>query len=151
MEERPRVPVNVDDLAARFQSCTLPKTEWTHQAHLLVGLWHVHRYGAEEALARLRIGITRLNESHGCVNTTTNGYHETITAAYLTLLTDYLENGPSDLALAERAARLLESPLADRNALFTFYSRERLMSVAARMGHVEPDLAPLTCAMLVAS
>jgi hypothetical protein len=145
------VLVNVDDLAARFQSCTLAKTEWTHQAHLVVGLWHVHRYGAEEALTRLRGGIKRLNESLGGVNTTTNGYHETITVAYVTLLAQYLEYGPPDLTLADRVVQLLESPLADRNALFTFYSRERLMSVPARMGQVEPDLAPLTCAMLVAS
>jgi hypothetical protein len=145
------VLVNVDDLAARFQSCTLLKTEWTHQAHLAVGLWHVHRYGAEEALLRMRNGIRRLNESLGGVNSTTNGYHETITVAYVTLLAQYLEICPRELSLTQCVERLLESPLADRNALFTSYSRERLMSVAARMGHVEPDLAPVTCAMLVSS
>ena len=143
--------MNVDDLATRFQSCTLLKAEWTHQAHLVVGLWHVHHYGADEALLRMRHGIRRLNESLGGVNSTTNGYHETITMAYVTLLAQYLDGCPRELSLTQCAERLLESPLADRNALFTFYSRERLMSVAARMGHVEPDLAPLTCAMLVAS
>ena len=71
----------LDDLAGRFQGCAVPAKEWTHAAHLVVGLWHVHRYGAMDALVRLRAGIRRLNESHGGVNSNTNGYHETITAA----------------------------------------------------------------------
>jgi hypothetical protein len=69
-----------------FKRCVVPAKEWTHAAHLVVGLWHVHRHGAADALVRLRTGIRRLNESHGGVNSTTNGYHETITAAYVQLL-----------------------------------------------------------------
>jgi hypothetical protein len=40
-------------------------------------------------------------------------------------------------------AALLESPLAAKSVLFTFYSRDRLMSTTARAAWVEPDLAPL--------
>jgi hypothetical protein len=131
----------VEDLGARFQACTITKREWTHDAHLTVGLWHVHRYGADEALPRLRAGIRRLNESHGGANTATDGYHETITAAYVQLLAGYLD--ASDLPLIEAVAALLESPLATKTVLFTFYSRERLMSTAARAVWMEPDLAPI--------
>jgi len=91
----------------------------------------------------LRDGIRRLNESHGNVNTATDGYHETITAAYVTLLAAYLEACPPGLLLDARVERLLASPVAARDMLFTFYSRERLMSVEARARWVEPDLAPL--------
>jgi hypothetical protein len=133
-------------LAARFSALTLPKEEWTHAAHLTVGAWHVHTYGPEDALARLRDGIRRLNESHGSVNTPTSGYHETITAAYVTLLAAYLDAGPPELPLAARVARLLASPLAERDMLLTFYSRDRLLSVEARARWVEPDLAPLPSA-----
>jgi hypothetical protein len=130
-------------LASRFAELMLPKDEWTHAAHLTVGLWHVDRYGAAEALTRLRSGIRRLNESHGNVNTSTSGYHETITAAYVTLLAAYLEACPPGLSLAARVERLLAGPLAARDTLFTFYSRERLMSIDARAQWVEPDLGPL--------
>ena len=130
-------------LASRFAELMLPKDEWTHAAHLTVGLWHVDRYGAAEALTRLRSGIRRLNESHGNVNTSTSGYHETITAAYVTLLAAYLEACPPGLSLAARVERLLAGPLAARDMLFTFYSRERLMSIDARAQWVEPDLGPL--------
>jgi adenylate kinase family enzyme len=138
----------VDDLGARFEACTITKREWTHQAHLTVGLWHVHRYRADEALRRLRAGIRRLNESHGGVNSDTDGYHETITAAYVQLLADYLD--ANDLPLSEAVAALLQSPLAAKTVLFTFYSRERLMSTTARAAWVEPDLAPIRSSALEA-
>jgi adenylate kinase family enzyme len=131
----------LDDLGARFERCAIPAKEWTHAAHLVVGLWHVHRYGQDDALVRLRRGIRRLNESHGGVNSETNGYHETITAVYVQLLAQFLESSGTALSLDMRAIDLLAGPLAGRDMLFTFYSRERLMSTAARLGWVEPDLA----------
>jgi hypothetical protein len=67
---------DVDGLAAGFVACTLPREAWTHAAHLIVGMWHVDRYGADEALLRLRAGIRRLNESHGTPNSDDDGYHE---------------------------------------------------------------------------
>jgi hypothetical protein len=41
----------LEDLVRRFAERSLPKAEWTHAAHLAVGLWHVSRYGRDEALA----------------------------------------------------------------------------------------------------
>jgi hypothetical protein len=38
---------------------------------------------------------------------------------------------------------LLVSPLAEKTALFRYYSRNNLLSVTARRGWVEPDLEPL--------
>jgi hypothetical protein len=139
----------VDDLGARFEACAIPAKEWTHAAHLVAGLWHVHRYGPDEALIRLRTGIRRLNESHGGVNSETDGYHETITAAYVQLLTEFLEVTAAAAPLGMRAIELLDSPLAAKDALLTFYSRERLTSTAARAGWVEPDVSPMSLAALV--
>jgi adenylate kinase family enzyme len=133
----------LDDLAGRFEGCAVPAKEWTHAAHLVVGLWHVHRYGATDALVRLRTGIRRLNESHGGVNSTTNGYHETITAAYVQLLAQYLDRRGTDMPLDMQALDLLAGPLAARDVLFTFYSRDRLMATTARLGWVEPDRASI--------
>jgi adenylate kinase family enzyme len=134
----------LDDLGARFEACAIPGKEWTHAAHLVVGLWHLDRYGPDDALVRLRSGIRRLNESHGGINSATNGYHETITAVYVQLLAEYLESADTDMSLDMRAIALLAGPLAARDMLLTFYSRERLMSTTARFGWVDPDLAPVT-------
>lgn len=135
--------VDVEDLAARFAVPALRKAEWTHVAHLAVGAWHAHHYGAADALTRLRDGIRRLNVSIGGDNTASSGYHETITAAYVTLLTEFLDACPPGLPLAGRLARLWTSPLAERDMLCSFYSRARLFSTEARAGWVDPDLAPL--------
>lgn len=45
-------------LVTRFEDGTLPKAEWTHQAHLAVALWYASRLSFEEALVR-PAGTTR--------------------------------------------------------------------------------------------
>jgi hypothetical protein len=132
----------LDDLVARFRARTVPHDEWTHVAHLAVGTWHVYTYGPEAALELLRTGITRLNEAHGTVNDDRGGYHETITRAYLRLLSEFIERR-SGLAAAGCVQALLASPLAGKTALLRYYSKERLASVSARRGWVEPDIEPL--------
>ena len=132
----------LDDLVRRFNACAVPRTEWTHQAHLAVGLWHVSQYKRKDALQRLRAGITRLNESNGVVNSATGGYHETVTRAYVALLSDFATRN-ADKTAAERVRALLEDPLSDKKALLRFYSRALLESSEARLDWVEPDLALL--------
>jgi adenylate kinase family enzyme len=130
-------------LAAAFEACAIPHKAWTHAAHLTVGLWHVDRYGADAALLRLRTGIRRLNESIGGANTATSGYHETITAAYVILLSQFLDEREDGESLGDLVSRLLAGPLAARDVLLAFYSRDRLMSIEARARWVEPDIAPI--------
>ena len=132
----------LDDLVARFRARTLSKDEWTHRAHLAVGAWHVHEHGPDQALELLRTGITRLNEAHGTVNGDNSGYHETITRAYVRLLSDFIRTHPG-LAVSDCVQALLVSPLAEKTALLRYYSKESLLSVSARKGWVEPDLEAL--------
>jgi [ribosomal protein S5]-alanine N-acetyltransferase len=142
LQARAITPAVLDDLAQRFSALTLSKPEWTHAAHLAIGLWHVSRYGRDDALARLRSGIRRLNESHGVANTTTGGYHETVTRAYVELLAAFNRQHAA-LSPAAQVEQLFGGQLAARSALLKFYSRERLESAAARLHWAEPDLAPL--------
>ena len=134
---------DVDALAARFEAAAIPAAEWTHHAHLTVGTWHVARYGADAALERMRAGIRRLNAAHGTIDSDTRGYHETITCAYVRLLAAFVATRPAGEPLAATVAALLAGPLAARDALGRHYSRERLLSSAARRAWIEPDLAPL--------
>jgi hypothetical protein len=137
---------DLDDFAARFSACQIKREEWTHRAHLAVGAWHVHRYRPEEALTRLRTGIRRLNESFGNKNTATGGYHETITAAYVHLISDFVRRCPPEATVQERVSLLLRGPLARRDLLLSYYSEPLLMSARARAEWVEPDLLPLRLA-----
>lgn len=135
---------DIDALAARFAAAAIPAAEWTHHVHLIVGAWHVARYGADAALDRMRAGIRRLNATHGTIDSDTRGYHETITCAFVRLLAAFLAARPADEPLAATVAALLACPLAERDVLLRHYSRERLLSVAARRSWIEPDLKPLT-------
>lgn len=133
----------LDQLANDFTAGDLPAVAWTHAAHLAVGAWHVHHFGPDEALLRLRRGIRALNDRHGTANTPTSGYHETITAAYTQLIAECLATFDGAVPLHERVATLLAGPLSDRTCLLRFWSRDRLMSPEARATWVPPDLAPL--------
>lgn len=137
----------LDDLVDAFCTRRLPKEEWTHRAHLAVGLWHVATHGPEDALNLLRAEIRALNTSHGVANSESSGYHETITRAYVALLSQWWDAIPGD-DTAAYVATLLASPLAAPNVLLHFYTEEQLMSAVARAEWVEPDLAPLTLAAL---
>ena len=134
--------IDLDALVGRFLDRTLPKAEWTHQAHLAVGAWHVDRYGPDEALARLRAGIRALNDSHGTINSASSGYHETITRAYVRLIAGFFATRPGQ-PLPERVSELIGGPLGEREALLHHYSRELLMSSRARAEWIEPDLEAL--------
>ena len=136
-------PSDLESLVTRFHARTLPKSEWTHFAHLAVGAWQVQSEGPEQAMDTLRTAIRALNDSHGTANSDTGGYHETITQAYVILIAEFLRS-PGEDDLATRIQTLLASALASREALLTFYSKARLSSVEARRDWAEPDLAPLS-------
>jgi hypothetical protein len=133
----------LEALAARFAAAAIPAAEWTHQTHLVMGAWHVARFGPDAGLERLRAGIRALNAAHGTVDSDTRGYHETITRAYVRLIAAFLRARPQAEALDAAVASLLASPLAARDVLTRHYSKALLFSVGARRGWVEPDLEPL--------
>ena len=139
-------PSEFDDLIRRFHEATVPASEFTHAAHLVVGLWHARQFDEAVALTRMRTGILRLNEAHGTPNSDTRGYHETITRAYLVLLAQF-DRAHAALPAALAAQSLLANRIAKRDALLTFYSRDLLMSLAARRAWAEPDLRPLAISL----
>jgi hypothetical protein len=130
-------------LVERFEDGSLPKTEWTHQAHLAVGLWYAAHLPADAALAAVREGIKRVNAAHGVATTPTGGYHETITRFYMRVICDYVareEETGGDWA--GRVNRLL-TRYGAKDLPLKHYTRDVLMSPAARFGWVEPDLRPI--------
>jgi hypothetical protein len=133
----------LDELAAEFLSGSLPRDRWNHVAHLSVGAWHLHRFGVDQAIAKLRFGIRALNDRQGTPNTATSGYHETITIAYARLIEEYLSGFEPSTPLDRRVSHLVTGPLSERSFLLKFWSRPVLMSAAARAAWIAPDLEPL--------
>ena len=139
-----RSEAEVLEIVDGFRRRTLPQPRWTHQAHLTVGLWHVLNRPADLVLMELRQGITAYNEAVGTINDDAGGYHETITAFYLWAIRRFVEESAKALPLLAFANALLASPYAAKTFPFEYYSRARLLSVAARRGWIEPDLKPLS-------
>jgi len=131
-----------DQIVRGFLSRTLPITQWTHHAHLRVGLWHVLQCGAVRSLGLLRDRISAYNESTGVANTDRSGYHETLTRFYVGLI-DSFSRRVDRLQPFEELARELIAGYGDRELPLRFYSRERLFSVPARRSWLPPDLTPL--------
>lgn len=131
-----------DRIARQFIDRTLPEEEWTHEAHLRVGLWHALRYSPREALDLLRSRIQSYNEAIGGTNTESSGYHETVTKLYVALLADFIDHQDRSLSDDRLAERAIDA-LGDRKLPLTYYSRDLLESAEARAGWVEPDLKKL--------
>lgn len=129
-------------IARGFCDRTLPKAQWTHEAHLRVGLWHLLHYASPEALTLLRERIRQYNVVCGVANTEASGYHETITQFYVRVISHFLEEQDASQPVDQLAEALL-GKWGDRNLPYVYYSKERLMSKEARQRWVEPDLAQL--------
>ena len=122
---------------------TLPKPEWTHEAHLGTCAWIVLERPDIVPERDLPDLIRRYNESVGGVNDETQGYHETITQVFIGGVRLSLAASEGQGGLADRVNLLLRSPVGQRDWPLGFYSRQLLLSVEARMGWVEPDLGRL--------
>jgi len=124
---------------------TLPREDWTHEAHLGATTYLVARRPDIDLDKELPGIIRRYNESVGGVNDDTQGYHETITRTFLHGVRLFLAEADRDEPLHELVNELLLSPMGRRDWPMRFYSAERLFSVAARRHFVTPDLATLPC------
>ena len=133
-----------DVTIARVVTCSLPKAEWTHDAHVRAAIALVRRVGDDRALRLLGRLIPRLNRSHGTPNTDTSGYHATITAYYVRAVALCIADGMDDAAI-------LADPSTSREAPLRHWRRETLFSVAARRGFVAPDLVPLPIPLVAAA
>jgi len=126
-----------------FADLSLPKEEWTHAAHFAAALW-LMRYRPDLDPARDMPGMIRsFNESKGGMNDDISGYHETITQASLRALRGVLDANPAGTPLWRIVNTLMATNMGNPNWLLEYWSRERLMSVAARREWLEPDLKPL--------
>ena len=137
-----RTSAEVLRLLREFEACRLPRTEWTHHAHLVVALCYLIRYEEAEAARRIRAGIRLYNEACCIKQTKTGGYHETITLFYIRVIGRFLSAASLDCTLAALANSLINA-CGDKNLPLDYYSRERLMSWDARTGWLEPDIKAL--------
>jgi hypothetical protein len=143
-EFRPRffiADAEIEHIGEGLLARTLPREEWTHEAHLAATTYLLTRRPDVDLDAELPGIIRRYNESVGGVNSDTEGYHETITRAFLQGVRLFVSEADREAPLHELVNELLLSPMGGRDWPLRFYSRERLFSVEARRNFVAPDIA----------
>jgi hypothetical protein len=129
-----------DEFLAAFETCTFTRPEWTHEAHVRMAWIYLSRFPFETALDNVRQGIQKLNGTLG----SPDGYHETITVAFVRVIADRIRAGEDYPVFCERNPDLLDRTLT---ALLRYYTREKLWSAEARREFIEPDLAQLPASL----
>jgi len=145
-EYRPRFfasDADVEHVGEGMVARTLPRAEWTHEAHLATTTYLLLRRPDIDLDRELPDLIRGYNESVGGVNSDSEGYHETITRVFLAGVRLFLEEADATQPLHELVNELLLSPMGRRDWPLRFYSPQRLFSVEARLTFVPPDLAAL--------
>jgi len=69
----------IDHVVQGFLDGSLPETQWTHEAHLVICAYHLMHHDYYDAILRIKLSIIAYNEAIGLKNTIDRGYHETLT------------------------------------------------------------------------
>lgn len=124
----------MSSIVERFESCTLPSTEFHHEQHVFVAWSYLREMPLGEALHRFTRNLKRFATAAG----TPSLYHETITWAYMILTNERMMRAPAATWDAFRAANadlLTWKP----SILDRYYSPETLKSDLARSTFIFPD------------
>ncbi|MGB3636236.1 MAG: hypothetical protein WBA39_01395, partial [Rivularia sp. (in: cyanobacteria)] len=122
---------DIKSLIAKFENCTLARSEWNHRAHLTVAVWYLNRYDEQEAINRIRQSIQRYNVNIGIKTTKDGGYHETLTLFWIRIVSHYLSVNRGKNSILETAIAVYRT-YNDKYLPFQYYSRDLLMSWEAR-------------------
>ncbi|HEY9136707.1 MAG TPA: hypothetical protein VIM67_00425 [Terriglobus sp.] len=128
-------------LVQAFEVGTLPKVQWTHAAHVAMGSHYVFLLGEADALTTMRRRVRVYNEAVGTINSTTSGYHETLTRFWIAVLARLYVVHPTTLELAfvQQAVSLYGGR---RDLHGAFYEFDVVKSVEARQAWIAPDHWP---------
>jgi len=138
----------IDTVIQGFLDGSLTETQWTHQAHLVICLYHLLTYEFYDATLRIKLGIISYNRAIGLENTIERGYHETLTLFWIWAVNAFLV-GKEDGVLESNIHELMESPFSKKYLPFFFYSEDHIFSHEARAKWVEPDERPLNAKAII--
>jgi hypothetical protein len=134
----------LEEVVKKFEHCEYGLAEFPHARHLTVAAWYLSRLPAAEAMAAMRRSLLRFTGHHK-----KQGYHETITRFWMELVAGFLSQDGMGRTLVESVNALLEE-YSNKEIIFAYYSRDRVMSDEAKQEWLEPDVKPLPRAQLSA-
>jgi hypothetical protein len=127
-----------EELLRGFEQSGLAPENFHHREHVRMAWICVRKYGPSEAEKRLLQGIREMAERAGAPQK----FLYTTTVAWVRLVAAAMPPEPAENV--SFASWVADHPrLLSKDCLSEFYSRAVLESPAARLGWVEPNLAPL--------
>jgi len=132
------------ELVKQFETCSLRKEKWTHEAHFVMALWYCSHQPLPLAMQSIRGGIKKYNISVGGENTDHSGYHETMTVFYARLIVNYLLTTDKTCRFENILNGLFKQPFLVKDFPLQYYSKELLMSKEARRDWIPPDIRSLS-------
>ena len=121
-----------------WKSGRLPKSAWTHAAHVAMAAYFAFDHAAEATFAMMKAGIIHHNTSVGTPNTEDNGYHETLTRFWSSEIGEFVRSSRFHSRFdAVRAA--VSTFGGDRDRFTQFYSFDVVRDRRARREWVAPD------------
>lgn len=142
MTDTPHVTDLTDrDLIAAFEACTLPTNDFTHERHLRVAWHYLSSAPLGLAAEQFKSALQRYAAAHNLPHL----YHETITWAYMILLSE--QRAALGIPDATFDAALTRCPALKRHRgglLFDYYTQEELDRPESKVTFVLPHrpLAP---------
>jgi len=129
--------MNDAELLGAFETQSISNEDWSHEYHIRVAAIYLYSNDFENALDKVKSGIKKLNAANGVPESQFRGFHETLTVAWLKLVSMRLNKKDirSSIELIQENTDLLNSRL-----LSEYYSVERLMSLEAKSNFIEPDI-----------
>lgn len=129
-----RTSAEIEEVVRKFETCEYENHEFYHSRHLAVAAWYLASFPPEIALEKMRSALLRFTQHHG-----RKGYHETITRFWLVVVQEFMRTAPGQNSFPDKVNELIRR-YSDKNLLFEFYDRERVMSDEARRSWLEPNL-----------
>jgi len=124
-------------LVRQFERCRLPLDSFNHREHLAVALFYLTKMPVQEAVHQFRTAILRFIKHYN-----ETGYNETITMFWLNLIARFLMKSEQTRPFTDMLDELLES-YSDSHLIYSYYSKDLLMSDEAKAAWIAPDLKPL--------
>jgi hypothetical protein len=120
-----------------FEACRYPNDRFRHADHIRLAWIYIRESDYARAEERMRRSIRRFAQNAGAGQK----YHETMTIAWMRLV--HIATHLSARITSFEEFAHAHSWLLRKDAIFEFYSPERLMSDSARINWIEPDLKSL--------
>jgi hypothetical protein len=121
----------------KFEDCEFSPEEFRHLDHLTVITCYLEELPVRAALGRMRAALKKFTAHHKA-----KGYNETITRFWVVKVAQMMAAEVGDLAFAEVLERV-RAAFGNKELVFQYYSRERVMSQEAKEKWIEPDLRNL--------